>query len=208
MAETMGRNEYARHRGCAPNAVTKAVKDGRIAAAAEFSEDGSIKAIAWRRADELWAANTDPAEAARSGKTVNPAGAIEQLELGPREDAKGDAGKAAHPASKEGRDPDGYYAERAKRERFAAAQAELDYLEAIGRLVSVDDMRQVASRRYRAMRDKVLNVADRLSAILAAEKDPVQVHAILTKDLKRVLHELSDDAGAEAARGPAERVAA
>jgi hypothetical protein len=57
--ELMGRNEYARHRGCAPNAVTKAVASGRIAKAVLWSQHGTIAAIRWRLADELWAANTD-----------------------------------------------------------------------------------------------------------------------------------------------------
>ena len=66
----------------------------------------------------------------------------------------------------------------------------------------------MAQRSYRTLRDKILNIPDRVAAILAAERDPARVHAALTAELKRVLHELSDDARAEAARGIAERVAA
>jgi hypothetical protein len=58
------------------------------------------------------------------------------------------------------------------------------------------------------MRDALLNVPDRIAAVLAAERDPARVHAELTKEIKRVLHELSDDARAEIARGTSERVAA
>jgi hypothetical protein len=101
-----------------------------------------------------------------------------------------------------------YYEHRAKREKFQAETAELDYLKAIGRLVSVDELRQVRSERYRAIRDKLLNIPDRVAAILAAQSDPAVVHTELTKEIKRVLHELSDDARAELARGTAERVAA
>jgi hypothetical protein len=36
--------------------------------------------------------------------------------------------------------------------------AELDLLEQLGKLVSVDEMRQVTGRRYRAIRDKLLNI--------------------------------------------------
>lgn len=70
--ELMGRNEYARHQGVAPNAVLKAVRDGRIARAVVW-EKGRIKAIRWRLADELWAANTDHAEALRTRKAPPPA---------------------------------------------------------------------------------------------------------------------------------------
>src|SRR4051812_32894870 len=77
MSETMGRNEYARHRGVAPNAVTKAVTDGRIAAAVTM-EDGRIKGIDWRLADQLWVRNTDPEQAAKNEKNLGtpPGGEI------------------------------------------------------------------------------------------------------------------------------------
>jgi hypothetical protein len=111
------------------------------------------------------------------------------------------------PAEQNGKDF-GYLEHRAKREEYQAKQAELDYLEAIGELVPTSELRAAAASRYRAIRDKLLNIPDRLSAILAAEKDPAIVHAALAKEIKQVLHELSDDARAEAARGVAERMAA
>jgi len=44
--------------------------------------------------------------------------------------------------------------------------------------------------------------------VIAAERDPAQVHKLLTNEIKRVLHELSDVARAEITGGVAERVAA
>ena len=67
-SEQMGRNEYARHRGCSANAVTKAVRDGRIARAVIW-DGGQIKSIKWRLADELWLANTDVGRAPLSSRT-------------------------------------------------------------------------------------------------------------------------------------------
>jgi hypothetical protein len=68
MAELMGRNEYARHRGCAPNAVSKAIDSGRIKAAVVYDSEGKFEGINWEAADALWAQNTDPGEAAKNGK--------------------------------------------------------------------------------------------------------------------------------------------
>lgn len=80
-SELMGRNAYARHRGCSPNAVLKAVADGRIAAAAVVVA-GKIKAIRWRLADELWAANTDPTQVRhRPGGRVHASGLEEDVRL-------------------------------------------------------------------------------------------------------------------------------
>jgi hypothetical protein len=44
------------------------------------------------------------------------------------------------------------------------------------------------------MRDKLLNIPDRVATLVAAERDPARVHQVMTAELKRVLHELSDDA--------------
>ena len=58
----MGRNEYAKHRGCSPNAILKAVRSGRIAKAVVWDK-GKIKAIKVQLADELWRQNTDVSRA-------------------------------------------------------------------------------------------------------------------------------------------------
>lgn len=199
MAEMMGRNEYARHRGCAPNAVKKAEDDGRIASAVVREADGTFVGIKWREADELWASNTDPAEAAKSGaNTIASGSSIKDLLADADPIASRPAEPDANPTTRAG-DQNIYFEHRAKREEFQAKTAELDYLKAIGRVVSVDELRQVASERYRAIRDKLLNIPDRVAAILAAQNDAAIVHAELTKEIKRVLHELSDHARAEAA---------
>lgn len=61
----MGRNAYARHRGCYPNAVTEAAKH-RIREACLFAGDRLV-GVRWRLADELWARNTDPGAAEKTG---------------------------------------------------------------------------------------------------------------------------------------------
>lgn len=68
----MGRNQFARHRGVAPNAVTKAVRDGRIAKAVIWGKGGKIAGIKWRLADELWTRNTDLDQAIRANGGALP----------------------------------------------------------------------------------------------------------------------------------------
>jgi molecular chaperone GrpE (heat shock protein) len=218
--ELMGRNEYARHRRCSPNAVAKAEHDGRIAEAVVRGERGKFVGIKWDLADQLWSANTDPAEAAKSGKTIEISGAGQALSKLDRaqadqpsadqalaDQALADQAPVDQAPTAADRDPHGYYKARAERERYQAKQAELDYLQAIGELVSRRDLREMSARRYKGIREKFLNLPDRLTPVLAAERDPARVHAELTSEIKRVLNELSDDARAEAARGAAERVA-
>lgn len=223
MNDLMGRNEYARHRGCAPNAVAKAEDDGRIASAVVRDEQGVFVGIKWRLADELWAQNTDPVEAART-RAAAPMPTAKQGILPSRDDTDpGSAGPApgldadaTPPASGSdapspaaaNADQADYLAARAKREGFQAKTAELEYLKAIGELVPAGEAREVAFRRYRTLRDKMLNIPERVASVIAAERDPARVHKVLTDEIKRVLHELSETADAEITGGAQERVAA
>lgn len=143
-------------------------------------------------------AEADAAAASAQGSTATSEGGGS---------ANAPAGWLELPSSKED-DEDGYLQHRARTEKFRSMQAELDYLQALGLLVPVGQFREATFRRYRMLRDKLLNIPDRVATVLAAERDPTQVHQKLTEELKRVLSELSDDARAEAARGAAERVAA
>lgn len=202
----MSLRAYARRREVRLSAVQKAINSGRVTAVRRKGERVvSIDAIA---ADAQWLAHTDPVESAKTTDTLHARpGAAPAGELPLERPAERRAEDPAPPAGDAGKDF-GYLEARAKREQFQAKQAELDYLEAIGELVPAAELRAAASNRYRAIRDKLLNIPDRLAAILAAQTDPARVHTELTKEIKQVLHELSDDARAEAARGAAERMAA
>lgn len=60
-----------------------------------------------------------------------------------------------------------------------------------GKFVDVDEVKSVAFRRGRIVRDNLLSIPDRLDAILAAETDRRKVHQILSDELNRVLDELT-----------------
>lgn len=64
----LGRNAYSRKRGCSPNAVSKAIRSGRIARAVIWGKGGRVEGIRWRLADQLWTQNTDPGQAQKSRK--------------------------------------------------------------------------------------------------------------------------------------------
>lgn len=186
----MGRNEYARHRGVAPNAVWKAANDGRIAEAVKW-DDGRIKAINWRLADELWARHTDPEEAAKSGKAIEQP-ASDSSSQDPVPDTAGDTAPAA--AGKDGpKDPHGFYEGRAKRMRFEALDRELDHLERIGELVSAKETEDEVFAIFRQVRDRLQNIPARIGPRLAAESDPLRVDAMLSEEIVQVLDELSHD---------------
>lgn len=185
--------EFARRRGVALSAVQKAVESGRVKAI-ERDAAGRITGIHAERATAEWDANTDPVEAARNGKLP----LVESLPVAPGAEAS-----APNPSSNQT-----YLDARAQRETYEAETAKLDYLKAVGSVVSASEVRDAQFRRYRTLRDKLLNIPDRVATILAAERDPVIVHKLLSDELKRVLNELSDGARSEAAGGDSERLAA
>jgi hypothetical protein len=67
----------------APNAVLKAVRDGRISRAVIYGVGGKIKGIRWRQAKSLWYQNTDPAQALKSRKHEGPAPEVPVQTSGP-----------------------------------------------------------------------------------------------------------------------------
>jgi len=191
LAGLMGRNEYARHRGCAPNAVKKAEDDGRIAAAVRRTEAGDFVGIDWKLADTLWARNTDPAELVRNGKTPVSAVAPETQE----------PDLLTPPSAVGEKDGTGYLSARADRERFAAERARLDLLERLGLLVSSAEQYDRLVTAHRRMRDNLMLIAPRVSQRLAAETDPLRIEAILNETIRNHLNELSRAFAVDAAGG-------
>ena len=96
---------------------------------------------------------------------------------------------------------DGYLEHRAKREEYAARSAEIDFHEKAGTLVSASGVRKAAFDTARRVRDQLLGLPDRIAATLAAERDPVRVHQVLTTELKRALNELTRGSAAAGGTG-------
>jgi hypothetical protein len=147
------------------------------------------------------------ADAPSQAGEIPPAAAGQLPLTGPETSASSITEPILPAPAREG-DPNRYLEHRARTEEFKAKQAELEYLKDLGRLVSAAEVREAQFRRDRTLRDKLLNVPDRIATIVAAERDPARVHQQMTDEIKRILNELSIDAAAEVAGGAPERVAA
>ena len=189
--------EFSRNRGVRLAAVQKAIESGRVTAV-KRGNTGRLAGIEMNRATLEWNRNTDPDQAARAGNLTLPP--TDELQFDSPAPSTAQPADDAVNAS--------YLASRARRQEIEAKTAELEYAKALGQLVSSEELKRVNGRRYRALRDMLLNIPDRISTVVAAERDPARVHAAMTVELKRVLNELSDDAAAEVAGGVDERVAA
>lgn len=174
---------YARHRGVSLRAVQKAIGSGRI----EKTAGGQIDIDA---ADALWSSRTaprpaDPSNRPRPPATRQSAPPTSQVPIPPgepRPDSRSDLAPVT------GVD---YSRARAVRENYLARLAKIDYEERTGKLVSKDEVQVAAFNRFRQFRDQMLNLPDRLAALLAAETDPSKVYEILASEIRKVLNEFA-----------------
>jgi hypothetical protein len=199
---------YAKHRGVRLSAVQKAIETKRVTAVTR-REDGRITGIDQDLADQQWALNTDPAEAAKNGKfagTPAPNTATSSTSELPL----GTGAPSSAPPAKGSEDQNDYLAHRAKREEFQAKEAELSYLERVGALVSAADVRDQQFDIFRQHRDKLEQIPASVSERLAAETDPQRVEHMLRTAIRTTLNELSRALAidAPAAAGPGERAPA
>lgn len=188
--------QYAKHRGVSPEAVSKAVKTGRISTVS--GEKPGQRLINPEVADREWDANTD---AGRQRKEAQkPAPIPEKPSKGP-EMMPSEASKAAAPASilrereqepeQQGQKAPSFAQSAAFQKAYQARIAKLHYEEKAGKLVDADKVKVEAFRVGRIVRDAILGVADRISFKLAAETDERKVNLMLKNELIAAMEELT-----------------
>jgi hypothetical protein len=164
-------------------AVQKAIGSGRI----EKTAGGQIDIDA---ADAQWSSRTAPRPTGPSNRprppekdpNVQPTSQVPIPPGKPRPDSRSEMPPAT------GVD---YSRARAVRESYLARLAKIDYEERTGRLVSKDEVQVAAFNRFRQFRDQMLNLPDRLAAMLAAETDPAKVYEILASEIRKALNEFA-----------------
>ena len=161
---------YARHRGVSHVAVLKAIKSGRI----EKEADGTIDA---RKADAAWSRNTNKAQQRqRQTEATVAAQAAGENHVGPPIVNSGPS----------------YAQSRAVKEAYLARLAKLSYEEKSGSLIKIDAVKVSWFNILRVLRDRVLNLPDRLAPIVAAETDPKKIRDLLEEDLRLILNDAAD----------------
>lgn len=96
--------------------------------------------------------------------------------------------QALHPSAPTGGDADKFnYNIQAAREKLAAAQLrELELAREAGELVLAAEVDALVFDQARSGREALMSIPDRVATILAAETDPVVVHAKLTAECRKV----------------------
>lgn len=151
--------------GVSNTAISKAIESGRLVKSVKFGPNGEKLGIDPVAGQEEWELS-NPARASK--KTAAENGPDKPLPSGPS-----------------------FAQARAVRETYQARIAKIIYEEKIGKLVDASAVKLKAFETARTVRDFILNIPNRISAELAAETDPVKIHALLTKELNESLDELA-----------------
>ena len=81
---------------------------------------------------------------------------------------------------------------RSKKIHFDALTAELNYRERLGELVETKQVEKEAFEIAKIVRDKLLQIADRLAPVVTGQKKESYVFKKIEKEINRVLKLLSD----------------
>jgi len=76
---------------------------------------------------------------------------------------------------------------RTLKEYYNAEMKKLDYEERSGKLLRDEEVKQGAFEMYRKTRDSLINIVDRISAQLAAEKKEANIRTILENEIRNAL---------------------
>ena len=173
----MTQKEYARHRGCSPVSVHKAIRAGRISLI-----DGKIDPAV---ADIQWAANSRARAPARK--------AVDLVAVSTSSPSPGDAAPpdAAVSPPADG-NPNDYWDARSRRETAEAAIAEMKEAEMRGTLIRADSVRTSWANKISTARDALLQIPHRLAPVLAAETEIERVAELIEAELRQALLQLSE----------------
>jgi phage terminase Nu1 subunit (DNA packaging protein) len=161
------KSEYAKLRGCAASAVTRAIKEGRITT---IQVDGR-ELIEVAVADIQWQSNTRPrADSTSAAAVVAAPSVIVAHEVG---------------------STTSYEEARRRRETAEANLAEMKQAEMQGTLIRADAVRSAWAAKITGARDALLQIPSRVAPVLAATSDLVEVTALLEAELRQALSELS-----------------
>ena len=85
-----------------------------------------------------------------------------------------------------------YTRARAVREHYQARLAKLEFEERVGTLISKDEVQIATFNVFRQYRDHMLNLPDRIAAMLAAETEAAKCYEILATEIRKALNDFAD----------------
>lgn len=166
MAEMVSPATFAKAVGVSRQAVSKAIKEGRLDPAL-VDNGGKRQVLDLEKATQIWGSAVAP-------RTLDPAKVSEVLSV-PEDEI-----------------PD-FYTSRARKEYYNAELARISTEQQLEELVPAKQVKKESFAMARAVREALANLADRLSNELASETDPSKIHQVLTQEHRQCLIELCDE---------------
>lgn len=178
----MSLRAYAKRIGVSVEAVSQAIKAGRLTKSVTRDSAGKPKIGNAELADKEWAANTDQSKP-RNAITGDPKHrrASKDEPMKPMANDGGDIG---------GKGPS-YAQSRAIREAYMARLAKLEFDEKSGKTVSADAVRIAIFNTARKARDMLMAVPDRVAPLVVGQTDQHEIHRILMDEVRRIASEVS-----------------
>lgn len=202
-SEFVSLREFARRLDVRLSAVQKAIKTGRVTSV-KRDESGRLVGVDPELGRQEWARNTDPCEAAKSGKVIESPQSPSQLVLQVQTSAQtnSEITSPAEPAAP------GYQDHRTKREKHLADIAELEYLERVGTLVSAAQVEREIMEIFTLLKSNIFRIIDRKAQQLSAETESTRIERLLRAEFTLVFDECSRELAATATEGAEESPAA
>jgi len=85
-----------------------------------------------------------------------------------------------------------YTKARAVREHYQARLTKIEYEERVAKLVPKDEVQVAAFNKFRQFRDHMLNIPDRIAAMVAAETEAARCYEIIAIEIRKALNDFSD----------------
>lgn len=172
-SELVSVRAYARLKGVSETAIRKHVKSGLL------TLQGDKKQIDPVQADKALSVGIDPA----------------QVEAGNAKLATGKASGGRKQAGMvslyEARTARANFA--ARREKIAVERERLELAEKQGKLIDRMLVESAWFEKGRMIRDRMLSIPDRLSALLASISDAARVHELLDSEMRKALNDVADE---------------
>jgi hypothetical protein len=173
-AEWVTQSEFARRLGVSQPRIAFFLREGRLSGATKRLNNRIL--IDVEKGKKILETRIDPMNPSKIRE------AVRNLSEGEKKEAVKTAGV---------RTTLDYSQARTLNEQYKAAIKKLEYEEKTGKLINAEVVKAAAFDCARRTRDAILNVPDRVSALLAAESREGAVRSLLTAELRSALEELS-----------------
>jgi hypothetical protein len=163
----MTKSEYAKHRGVSKPYITKLAKNGvLVLRGGKVDVAATDTVLDDKPVDDIDA--PPPTQQPAGGAPTRPVG-----------ESSGQGGAS-------------YGQAKTIEMVFRAKLRRLEFETKQGKLIEADVYRKTAANAFRAFRDSMLGIPDRVSTVVAAESDPKKVHLALKTEISRELEAAAD----------------